>query len=115
MNKPPVQPPNDRILSACTAVIRTKFSKSERLAESCASCEWRWFRCRALAVAAGVVDVEGRELEVLRGAMEARGWEGAWEFDIVDVDGELDELSEWKYGELRDVGRQGLHPSQRTR
>ena len=44
MNRPPHQPPKPRILSACTAVILTKFSVSARFALSCASCEWRCAR-----------------------------------------------------------------------
>lgn len=38
---PPCHPPNPLIHSACTLVMRSKFSRSARLAESCASCAWR--------------------------------------------------------------------------
>lgn len=38
---PPAYPPNPRILSACTAVMRSRFSRSDTLAVSCASCECR--------------------------------------------------------------------------
>lgn len=38
---PPCHAPSPRILSACTLVIRTRFSVSARLADNWASCEWR--------------------------------------------------------------------------
>lgn len=53
---PPAYPPNPFMLSACTAVIRSKFSKSDIFAVSCASCAWRWESWRdlvAVVVAAG--------------------------------------------------------------
>jgi len=45
---PPHHPPSPRMLSAWTAVMRRRFSRSERLAESWASWEWRWERWRGL-------------------------------------------------------------------
>jgi len=54
------------------AVMRNRLSRSARLAESCASCEWRWERCRALIAAAEDVvgcsaAVEGRAVFVVEG------------------------------------------------
>ena len=40
-HSPPCQLPNPLIASACTLVMRNKFSVSERFADSCASCECR--------------------------------------------------------------------------
>lgn len=64
------------MLSACTAMTRTRFSRSERFADSCASCECRWFRCRVFVTEAAVVDTEERDAP---GAMDGRecrelGW-----------------------------------------
>ena len=49
--------------------MRTRFSRSDRLAESWASWEWRWLRCLVLAEEAEVVEVEGR---LPAGRIEAR-------------------------------------------
>lgn len=40
-HNPPCQLPKPRMHSACTLVIRRRFSVSARLADSCASWEWR--------------------------------------------------------------------------
>lgn len=63
-HNPPLQPPNPRTYSACTAVMRTKFSKSANCAFSCASCAercayWR-LRCEDCEDCEAV---EGRERE----------------------------------------------------
>lgn len=68
-HRAPHQPPRPRILSACTAVTRTRCSRSERCAESWASWEWRWLRCRVLAEEAEVAEMEGR---LPRGRIEGR-------------------------------------------
>jgi hypothetical protein len=47
MYKPPCQAPKPLTLSACTLVIRNRFSRSARFAESWASWAWRW-DCMAL-------------------------------------------------------------------
>lgn len=39
---PACQLPSPRMASACTLVMRKRFSVSARLAESCASCDWSW-------------------------------------------------------------------------
>jgi hypothetical protein len=48
-HSPPCQAPRPRTDSACTLVMRSRFSRSARLAESCASWAWRcdcvWSAC----------------------------------------------------------------------
>ncbi len=39
---PACQLPSPRMASACTLVMRKRFSVSARLAESWASCDWSW-------------------------------------------------------------------------
>lgn len=50
-HSPPCQAPKPRTDSACTLVMRSRFSRSARLAESCASWAWRcdcaWLACVA--------------------------------------------------------------------
>ena len=48
-HSPPCHAPKPRTDSACTLVIRKRFSRSARLADSCASCAWRC-DCRRVRV-----------------------------------------------------------------
>ena len=59
--------------------MRSRLSKSARFADSCASCEWRCERCRALTA-----DVDD-EMEFVA-EVEGRGSEadGRERFDILD-------------------------------
>lgn len=49
---PPCQLPSPRMHSACTLVIRRRFSVSERLLESCASCECSWVCTEYISITA---------------------------------------------------------------
>ena len=73
MNMPPAYPPRPLMLSACTAVMRSRFSMSAMFAVSCASCDCRCDSWRGLLEGA----VERREppIDCVRGT-----------FDIVVVD-----------------------------
>lgn len=52
----PCQLPSPLIASACTLVMRSRFSVSDRLAESCASCECKWLYFNTLAIISSITD-----------------------------------------------------------
>lgn len=53
---PPAYPPSPLIPSACTDVIRSRFSRSDMCAVNCASCAWRWESWRDLDAEVGTVE-----------------------------------------------------------
>lgn len=74
---PPCQLPSPRMHSAWTLVMRRRFSVSERLLESCASCECSWVCTKDISLTRMHIVIEHRccivsyQLSLLEGA--ARG------------------------------------------